>query len=60
VEGMHVVGAVNESLHRQETSVTVTGFTFVEIIFEAFSAPRDNEGRGFTAVMSLQAMLDTA
>ena len=60
VECMQVVEAVKEALHRQEAAVTVTGFTLVELIFEAFSATRDNEGRGFTAVISLQAMLDTA
>ena len=60
VECMQVVEAVKDALHRQETAVTVTGFTLVELIFEAFSASRDNEGRGFTAVISLQAMLDTA
>ena len=60
VECMQVVEAVKEALHRQEAAVTVTGFTLVELIFEAFSASRDNEGRGFTAVISLQAMLDTA
>lgn len=60
VEAAQIAEAVKAALHRQETSVTVTGYTLVELIFEAISVTRDNDGRGYTAVVSLQAMLDTA
>ncbi len=60
VEAAQIAEAVKAALHRQEASVTVTGYTLVELIFEAFYATRDNDGRGYTAVISLQAMLDTA
>lgn len=60
VEASQIAEAVKAALHRQEASVTVTGYTLVELIFEAFYATRDNDGRGYTAVISLQAMLDTA
>ena len=60
VEATQIVEAVQAALHRQETSVTIAGYTLVELIFEAISVTRDNDGRGYTAVISLQAMLDTA
>ena len=58
VEAVQMVEAVKEALHRQEASVTVTGFTLVELIFQTYSVTRDGEGRGYTAVISLQAMLE--
>lgn len=58
VEAVQVVEAVKDALHRQESSVTVTGFSLVELIFEGFSVTRDSEGRGYTAVIVLQAMLE--
>lgn len=60
VEASQIAEAIKSALHRNETAVTVTGFTLVELIFEAFYATRDNDGRGHTAVISLQAMLETA
>ena len=60
VEAAQIAEAVRAALHRQEASVTVAGFTLVELIFDAISVTRDNDGRGYTAVVSLQAMLDTA
>jgi len=38
--------------------VTVAGHTLVELIYQTYSVTRDNEGRGYTAVISLQAMLE--
>jgi len=58
VEAARIVEAVKAALHRQETAVTVTGFTLVELIFQTFSVARDAEGRGYTAVIALQAMLE--
>jgi hypothetical protein len=60
VEAAQIAEAVQAALHRQETSVTVVGYTLVELIFSAISVTRDSEGRGYTAVIALQAMLDTA
>jgi hypothetical protein len=58
VEAVQVVEAVKEALHRQEAAVTVTGHNLVEMIFQTFSVTRDDEGRGYTAVIVLQAMLE--
>lgn len=58
VEVVQMAEAVREALHRQEASVTVSGHTLVELIFQTFSVTRDNEGRGYTAVIALQAMLE--
>jgi len=60
VEATQIVEAVKAALHRQEGSVTVDGYTLVELIFETISVTRDSDGRGYTAVISFQAMLDTA
>lgn len=60
VEAAQIAEAVRGALHRQEASVPVAGFTLVELIFDQISVTRDNDGRGYTAVVSLQAMLDTA
>jgi hypothetical protein len=61
VEAVQIVEAVKSALHRQESAVSVAGFNLVELIFETFSVTRDSEGRGYTAVIVLQAMLeDTA
>ena len=60
VEAVKIVEAVNAALHRQEASVTVTGFTLVELIFETHNVTRDPDGRGYTAVIALRALLETA
>ena len=60
VEAAQIAEAVKAALHRQEASVTVAGHTLVELIFETFSVTRDGEGRGYTAIVSLQAMLEAA
>jgi len=56
VEAVQIIEAVKTALHRNETAVTVTGFTLVELIFQTFAAVRDPEGRGYTATISLRAM----
>jgi hypothetical protein len=58
VEAVRMVEAVKAALHRQEAAVTVSGHTLVELIFQTYSVTRDGEGRGYTAVISLQAMLE--
>ena len=60
VEAVQVAEAIKNALHRQESSVTVTGFTLVELIFQTYTATRNSEGRGWTARIALQAMLETA
>jgi len=60
VEAAQIAESIKAALHRQESSVTVTGYTLVELIFEAYSVTRDAEGRGYTAIISLQAMLEVA
>lgn len=58
VEAVQMVEAVRAALHRQEANVTVTGFTLVELIFQTYSVTRDPNGRGYTAVIALQALLE--
>lgn len=58
VEAVRIVEAVRAALHRQEASVTVTGFTLVELIFQTHSVTRDPDGRGYTAVIALRALLE--
>lgn len=58
VEAAQMAEAIQAALHRQEASVTVTGHTLVELIFENYAVQRDPEGRGYTAVVVLQAMLE--
>lgn len=60
VEAVQMVEAAVAALHRQEASVTVLGFNLVELIFETYSVSRDGEGRGYTATVALQAMLERA
>jgi hypothetical protein len=60
VEAARIAEAIKAALHRKETSVTVEAHTLVELIFDAYSVTRDNEGRGYTATVSVQATLETA
>ena len=60
VEAVQIAEAVKSALHRQEGAVTTTGFTLVELIFQTYSATRNAEGRGYTARIALQAMMETA
>lgn len=60
VEAAQMAEAIKDALHRQEAGITVSGFTLVEMIFETFSILRDNDGRGYTASILFQAMLETA
>lgn len=58
VEASQIAEAIQLALHRQEVAVTVTGHTLVELIFERYSVTRDGDGRGYTAVVLLQATLE--
>ena len=60
VEATQVVEAVRAALHRQEASVTTTGFNLIELIFDDYFAERDADGRGYTAYISFNVMMETA
>jgi len=60
VEATQVVEAVRTALHRQEASVTTTGFNLIELIFDDYFAERDADGRGYTAYISFNVMMETA
>ena len=59
VEATQVVEAVKAALHRQEASVTTTGFNLIELIFDDYFAERDADGRGYTAYISFNVMMET-
>ena len=59
VEATQVVEAVRTALHRQEASVTTTGFNMIELIFDDYFAERDADGRGYTAYISFNVMMET-
>lgn len=58
VEAVRIVEAVRDALHRQEQAISITEYNLVEIIFQTYSVTRDDGGRGYTAVIALQAMLE--
>ena len=60
VEATQIAEAVRASLHRQETSVSLTGFNLVEIRCESYVVERDSDGRGHSASVVITAMLETA
>mgnify|MGYP003644057643 FL=1 len=60
VEAVQMVEAIKQALHRQETNVTVTNYNVIELIFQTYSAQRDSEGRGYTAVIALLCTLEDA
>lgn len=59
VEATRIAEAVQATLHRNEGALTVTGYNLIEMIFQTYVADRDPEGRGFTARMAFQALLET-
>jgi hypothetical protein len=58
VEATQMAEAIRAALHRQEESVVVAGHNLVELIFEGIFVTIDTDGRGHTAVVLLQAMLE--
>lgn len=58
VEAVQIAEAIKDALHRQEASVTVAGHDLLEVIYQTFSATRDADGRGYTAVIVFQATLE--
>ena len=59
VEATQVVEVVRAALHRQEVNVTATGFNLIELIFDDYFAERDADGRGYTAYISFNVMMET-
>ena len=59
VEAVQMVEAIKDALHRKETLITIAGFNLVELIFERFYVTRNTEGRGYDAVILLQATIET-
>lgn len=61
VEASRIAEAIREALHRQESAVSPTGFTLVELICEQYYADRDDAaGRGYTATIMFSALMETA
>lgn len=59
VEAVQMVEAIKDALHRKESSVTIAGFNLIELIFERYYVTRNTEGRGYDAVILLQATIET-
>ena len=58
VEAAKIAEAIKSALHRKETALSVQDHKLVELIFETFQVTRNTEGRGHTAVIVFQAMLE--
>ena len=60
VEATQIAEAVRTALHRQEGSVSLTGFNLVEMRCETYVVDRDREGRGHNANIIFTALMETA
>jgi len=60
VEATQIAEAVRAALHRQEGSVTLTGFNLIEMRCENYVVVRNADERGHRASVILTAMLETA
>ena len=60
VEATQIAEAVRTALHRQEGSVSLTGFNLIEMRCETYVVDRDREGRGHNANIIFTALLETA
>ena len=58
VEAAQIAEAIKAALHRGESSITLDDHHLVELIFETYSVTRDQDGRGHTAIIAFQAMLE--
>lgn len=59
VEASRIVEAVRAALHRQETSVTATGFGVVELVCNDYFVERDDSaGRGYMGRALFSAILE--
>lgn len=60
VEATQIAEAVRTALHRQEGSVSLTGFNLIEMRCETYVVDRDREGRGHNANIIFTALMETA
>lgn len=60
VEATRIAEAVRTALHRQEGSVSLTGFNLIEMRCETYVVDRDREGRGHNANIIFTALMETA
>lgn len=60
VEATQIAEAVRAALHRQEGSVTLTGFNLIEMRCENYVVVRNADERGHRASVILTANLETA
>lgn len=60
VEALRVAEAVKDALHRQETSITATNFNVIEVRFVSYFAEREADGRGHTAFITFEAILEAS
>ena len=57
VEATQIAEAVRAALHRQESSVTVTGFNLIEMRCDNYVVTRNSDDRGHTASVIMTALL---
>lgn len=57
VEATQIAEAIRAALHRQEQSISLTGYTLTEIITENYFIDRQTNERGYIARVILSAML---
>lgn len=60
VEATQIAEAVRTALHRQEGSVSLSGFNLIEMRCETYVVDRDREGRGHNANIIFTALMETA
>ena len=60
VEATQVAEAIRAALHRQESSVTVTGFNLIELRCDNYVVTRNSDDRGHTASVIITALLEKA
>ena len=60
VEATQITEAVYGALHRQEASVTATGFNVIEVRFVDSFAERGSDGRGYDAFITFEILIEAA
>lgn len=60
VEATQIAEAVRAALHRQEETISLTGFNLIEIRCETYFVDRESNDRGYTSSAVFSAILETA
>lgn len=60
VEATRIAEAIRAALHRQESSVTLSGYNLIELRCETYFVNNENDERGHTASVIMSALLETA